>query len=117
MDDNHFCAWPFSLFCGIRKRCGKGDKTDDKDITDEQTNIKYGTYILSLHYKDFGGWKETLAAYHAGAGNVKAWLNNPEYSTDGKTITKFPEKCSDTETYVNKVLKTQEIYKKLYYTE
>lgn len=92
-------------------------KNDETDITDPQTNIKYGTYILKLHFDTFGDWQEAVAAYHAGAGNIRAWLNNPEYSSDGKTIDKFPEACADTESYVNRVFDTRQKYVDLYYGE
>ena len=91
-----------------------GESAED-DIFDVETNIKYGTLILRLHYNTFGGWVEALSAYHAGAGNVKVWLKNPDYSSDGKTIDNFPSACADTEHYVNKVLKTQQKYTELYY--
>ena len=90
-------------------------ESDETDIFDAETNIKYGTLILHLHYDTFGGWVEVLSAYHAGAGNVKSWLQNPDYSLDGKTINSFPSVCADTEHYVNKVLKTQQKYTELYY--
>lgn len=93
----------------------KGDSGGD--ILDPETNIKFGTYILRLHYDTFGDWQEAVAAYHAGAGNVKAWLKNPQYSSDGKTITKFPDSCADTERYVKKVFGTQEKYIELYFSE
>ena len=53
-----------------------------------------------------------LAAYHAGLGAVQGWLEDPEYSSDGKTLDKIP--YSDTNWYVAKVLETRDMYKKLY---
>ena len=94
----------------------KGDNIlETDDINNPEANIKYGTFLLSIDYKTFGSWKEAIAAYHAGQGNVSAWLENPEYSSDGKHIDKFPEACSDTESYVNRVLKVEQKYNELYY--
>ena len=53
-----------------------------------------------------------LAAYNAGSGNVSQWLKNNKYSIDGKSLNRIPFK--ETEKYLVKVKKNQEIYKKLY---
>ena len=53
-----------------------------------------------------------ICSYHAGMGNVSAWLEQENYSKDGKTLDKIP--YSDTEWYYNKVSEAKEIYRELY---
>ena len=52
------------------------------------------------------------AAYHQGQGTVDAWLQNPELSSDGRTLDRFDS--SVTENYVNRILKYYEEYAKIY---
>ena len=55
------------------------------------------------------------AAYHAGQGQVDKWLENPEYSADGVTLSLIPSEATDT--YVKRVLKYYEKYCELYAPE
>ena len=93
------------------KMSDKDNATYD-DIFDPETNIKYGVYILHLLLDEFLDERTAIAAYHAGWGSVKGWLADPEHSQDGREIDTIPFK--DTNAYVNQVLKTKEIYIKLY---
>ena len=66
--------------------------------------------------KDSGGDEKTaIAAYHAGRGQVNAWLRDPDISPDGKTLVNIPE--SETKKYVEKVQRAVSIYDKLYKKE
>lgn len=85
---------------------------DSGMLFDAETNIRYGTYYLSYLYNIYGDWSVTFAAYNAGLGNVNDWLENPKYSSDGKTLDKIPIK--ETRKYVDKVNKYIEKYDKLY---
>ena len=88
------------------------DTTHEK-IYEAETNIMIGCCYLSYLTEIFHGETKTaIAAYNAGQGNVSEWLKNPEYSDDGKTLKKIPFK--ETEAYVEKVMKRQQIYQKLY---
>lgn len=94
-----------------KKQCGV--YTED-DLFTPEINIRYGSYLLAQLLTEFGGDKTTaLAAYHAGRANVRKWLQNKDYSPDGKKIVNIPFK--DTRSYVHKVLKVEEIYDKLYF--
>jgi len=86
------------------------DDFDSTMLYDPATNIRYGTYLLSILYKEFMVWDTVYAAYNAGIGNVKKWLD----AQDGK-LTDIP--FNETANYVVKVNKAKEMYKKLYYTE
>lgn len=83
------------------------------EITDPETNIKYGTYYLRHLYDRFGSWDTAIAAYNAGHGRVANWLKNPEYSDDGVELKSIP--IEETKNYVNKVKGNYNTYKKLYY--
>ena len=63
-----------------------GEKYTHDDLYIPEVNIKYGTYLLSLHIKEFSDMKTALCAYHAGRGIVNEWLNDQNYSTDGQTL-------------------------------
>jgi len=90
-------------------------KLSEASLFDPETNIKFGTLILSLHLKEFGDKTLAIAAYHAGRGKVNEWLRNRGYSADGKTLTKIP--TSDTASYVKRVLEAQKTYTNLYKEE
>ncbi len=81
-------------------------------IFDPEYNIKRGSWLLAHLYKMFGSWREALAAYNAGIGRVKGWLESAEYSADGKTLDVIP--FSETEAYVERVLEAAEKYRELY---
>lgn len=90
-----------------------GENLDSATLYDPETNIKYGTYYLSQLWLRFGNWDAVFAAYNAGPTKVEEWLENDEYSENGKSLDDIPYK--ETEKYVKKVNKANEIYKKLYY--
>ncbi len=79
-----------------------------------QYNIKIATYYISYLLNQFGDEKTALCAYNAGQGNVKNWLKNKEYSTDGITLVKIP--FEETKNYINKVEKNYRYYKNRYKT-
>ncbi len=93
------------------------DEENDPEISfdsmyEAEVNIRYGCYLLKYLSDEFGGGlTEIAAAYHAGNGSVSAWLENEEYSENGRLI-KIPN--SDTAHYVDKISKAYETYCKLY---
>lgn len=105
-----------STFEWAQMRLG-GDFADDSydDLFDPETNIKYGTFLLSAFIKEFGSIDNALCAYHAGWGNAKSWLKDPEISPDGENITNIPFK--DTNWYVNKINEVMDRYESLYFSE
>ena len=94
------------------------DKRDieyvDGGLYEPSINIDFGTYLISYLFDEFGDEELVIAAYNAGPDNVKSWLKNPEYSSDGKTLSKIPYK--ETERHVEKVLDAKDKYKKLYFS-
>ena len=81
-------------------------------LYDPDTNIKYGTYLLSYLYLKYNNWENVFAAYNAGDSRVDGWLADPEISKDGK-LTDIP--IEETKNYVKKVSSAVEKYKELYY--
>ncbi len=92
-----------------------GEDAPTGEITDPETNIKYGTYYLRHLYDRFGDWGTAVAAYNAGHGRVAQWLDNPDYSDDGRRLNKIP--FEETKNYVNRITDARKHYKKLYYGE
>lgn len=82
------------------------------DIFDPKTNIRCGTKILQILYDQFECTETVLAAYNGGIGNVRKWLADSNYSSDGKTLHTIP--FSETREYVSRVLKAQKMYQTLY---
>lgn len=84
------------------------------NLYDPQTNIRFGTWYLGYLSRRFNGdATKIVCAYHAGQGNVDSWLKNPQYSSDGVTLDVIP--TQDTATYVSRVLRARDIYRKYYF--
>ncbi|MBQ6701311.1 MAG: lytic transglycosylase domain-containing protein [Oscillospiraceae bacterium] len=82
------------------------------DMYVPEVNIDYGTWLLSYLYREFGEWETVYAAYNAGPNAVKKWLEDPEYSTDGKTLYSIP--YEETSKYREKVSTYRKGYQKVY---
>ncbi|MGI5959308.1 MAG: lytic transglycosylase domain-containing protein [Massiliimalia sp.] len=82
------------------------------DMFQPEVNIMYGTFLLSYLEQEFGDDRVVLSAYHAGRGAANQWLADENYSSDGKTLDEIP--YSDTNHYVNKVMKNYERYNRIY---
>jgi len=83
------------------------------DLNDPETNIKMGTWYISWLLDKFNQNEKTaLAAYNGGMGNVNKWLSDDRYSADGKNLVYIPYK--ETSKYVEKVLRYQANYEKIY---
>lgn len=93
----------------------QGEVFSEEGLDDPKQNIAMGTYFLRYLKDEFGTWPLALAAYNGGPTNVKGWLENPEYSKDGKTLDHIPFK--ETREYVTKVLDYEKTYRKLYQGE
>ena len=83
-------------------------------LYDPETNIRFGTWYLGYLSRRFGGdATKIVCAYHAGQGNVDAWLSKPEYSSDGVTLDTIP--MQNTATYASRVLRARDVYRKYYF--
>lgn len=85
-------------------------------LFEPELNIKIGVWYLTVLKREFGDNMGTIVAgYNAGNGNVKKWLQDPQYSEDGKTLKEIP--FYETKIYQKKVLRDYRIYKKIYKEE
>lgn len=83
-------------------------------LYDAETSIRFGTWYLGYLARRFDGdATKVVCAYHAGQGNVDAWLKNPAYSSDGMTLDVIPTK--DTAAYASRVLRARDVYRKYYF--
>ena len=96
---------------------GKKGVDVPKDITDPQTNIDYGVFYLRYMIDTYGFTDvyTAAAAYNAGPGEVGEWLQNEEYSADGKTLHTIP--FEETDKYIERIKDTQKMYQSLYFEE
>ncbi len=90
-----------------------GEDVMAERIFEPTVNIDRGTWLLSYLYDEFGAWEEALAAYNAGVGRVRGWLDDPQISSDGVRLDSIP--IDETALYVEKVMKAAEKYRKLYF--
>ncbi len=82
---------------------------DFSKIFEPEINIKIGCYYLKQLKNQFNDDEAlALAAYNAGSGNVSKWLNNKNYSRDGKSLTNIPFK--ETREYIKRVNFNEKIY-------
>ena len=91
-------------------------KLNDKDTTFDdmflpEKAIEYGCFLLSYLKKELKTENNILCGYHAGINIAKQWLSDSRISRNGE-IVNIPYK--DTAEYTKKVLKTYEVYQKLY---
>ena len=85
----------------------------DEELFDPETNIKYGCWFLSYLTGKFGGdTRAVTAGYHAGGGQVEAWLSDDRYAKDGE-LAHIP--FNDTRAYVDRVTKAYVVYTRHYY--
>ena len=96
-----------------RWRTGGDESHSYEDLFDPETNVHYGTALLRLLSDELGPDRNILCAYHAGRTNALNWAKNPAYAPDGQLIENIP--FGDTGRYVEKVLETRDIYKRLYF--
>lgn len=91
------------------------EQLPSEQIYDPETNIKYGTYYLSMLGKSFSDERSVLAAYNAGPNKVSSWLKKSDYSDDGVRLKKIP--YAETEKYVDKTSLYKKLYKYIYFSK
>ena len=84
-----------------------------EDLADPAINIDYGAELLSILSKRYENEETMLCAYNGGLGNVDKWLDNKDYSDDGKTLKVVP--FSETDKYRKLVEQNKSIYYQLYF--
>ena len=82
------------------------------DLYDPEKNVMLGcSYIKSL-MDTYGDKSLALAAYNAGTGNVRKWLEDESLADGNGGLSHIP--YEETEDYVKKVIRTYERYTELY---
>ncbi|MBE8954712.1 MAG: lytic transglycosylase domain-containing protein [Quinella sp. 2Q5] len=86
---------------------------DIKHLREPETNIRYGTWYLAELEDEFGGNDVlALAAYNAGRGNVREWMERNHWGENFSDVDKIP--YAETRDYVKRVLHCREKYSELY---
>lgn len=89
-------------------------KGDSKRLTHPDLNIKLGTRHLKDLLENYDkNLTLAVAAYNAGAGNVKRWQKNYGNLPEDEFVESIPFK--ETREYVKKVVSSMEIYQRLYH--
>ena len=82
-------------------------------LYDPALNIRYGVWYLAELETEFGGNDIlALAAYNAGRGNVRDWMERYHWNDQFDEIEAIP--YPETRLYVRRVLEDREQYKRLY---
>lgn len=89
-----------------------GESLPEDALFEPEVSIRYGTLFLSILFQRFEEPDTVFAAYNAGMNAVALWLENPEYSDDGKTLKDIP--YEETSYYVVKINRSLKKYKELY---
>lgn len=90
-----------------------GESLPDDALFDPETSIRYGCLYYQYLIREFGSEALAVCAYHAGSGNVRKWLADERYSSDGKTLDSVP--FNSTASYLKNVMKAKELYRRLYH--
>lgn len=89
------------------------DRFDPEMLHDPRINLRIGTWYLASLEREFGGDKViVLAAYNAGRGNVRKWLDTTRWTGRIEEIDRIP--FPETRDYVRKVLRLYETYVRIY---
>ncbi len=82
-------------------------------LSDSGTNIRYGIwYLAELEDEFFGNDILALAAYNAGRGNVRHWIEKNGWQENFSDVDAIP--YTETRNYVKRVLQCREKYNELY---
>ncbi len=85
---------------------------DPEDLFDPQVNLQIGCWYLASLREEFSSITTALAAYNAGRGNVKGWLNNGIW--DGTPENRDDIPFLETRTYLSRIERTLHRYRSLY---
>lgn len=90
-----------------------GEPFTEDYLYDPALNIRYGVWYLAELEREFGGNDIlALAAYNAGRGNVRDWMERSHWTYQFDEIDAIP--YPETRLYVRRVLEDREQYKRLY---
>ncbi len=102
----------------IADKLNEEDSYNFERMYDPMVNIRYGSWYIGYLSQRFGGDPILVAsAYHAGQGEVSGWLQNSDYSLDGRTIRINDMIDGPTKQYAQRVVSAYAIYERLYFTK
>ena len=97
----------------IAHKLDEDDTYTDDSLYTPDVSLRYGCWYLNWLMKRYSGDRTLVtAAYHAGHGTVDKWLQDPEVSQDGTSLSVIP--YDSTSTYTKRVLNACEKYRELY---
>lgn len=100
-------------FDWIQFRLGGDDGLTFDDMYTAKYNIRYGTYMLSFLYEEFGSYELASAAYHQGMNAVQSWIDDgtidPAKFNINDGIDDMPSAV--TRDYIYKVMRSYDKYK------
>ncbi|MCL2811351.1 MAG: lytic transglycosylase domain-containing protein [Clostridia bacterium] len=100
----------------IADTMGEPDYSFDR-LYEPELNVRMGTWYLNYLAKLFDNdVRKMVCGYHAGQGNVAAWLRNPDYSPDGVTLAVIPD-VGGTRPYEARVQRAIVAYRKYHFTD
>ena len=85
---------------------------EEFDLFDAETNVNFGCYYLKYLLNKFESLDTALGAYNAGEGKVNLWLQDANFSKDGKNLDYAP--YPETQNFIKNVKKSVQTYRKLY---
>lgn len=84
-----------------------------EQLLDPATNIEMGVWYLANLNREFASDPVVvLAAYNGGRANVRDWLDSQTWTGERHTLDQIP--FPETRTYVGRVLRDEQIYRRLY---
>jgi len=86
---------------------------NEQRLYEPDLNIMIGCWYLDILFKEFDRELPLIiAAYNAGNGNVSKWLEDPQYSRDGRVLDHIP--FPETRIYLQKVSRDYNRYQIIY---
>ena len=81
-------------------------------LYEPETNLRFGTYWLSILYEKYGNWDCVWAATYIGETTVDKWLRNGNYTNTDGTLKNIPG--VETVEYIENANNIADTYRKLY---
>lgn len=82
-------------------------------LYDPETNIRYGTYLLSHWFTEYSRWNTVIAMYLTDETTVTRWMSDPANVDSNGNLTTIPDE--DIAAEAAAVWENIEMYQKLYY--
>ena len=84
-------------------------------LYDPETNIRYGTYMMSYLYTKYNRWKTVVAIMLTDEATVTEWMRHDGNTDEQGNLVRIPDKA--TAERVERIEDDIEMYRKLYYAE